>query len=221
MTHIEKCERIFRFYRCLSPCLGNLPVCLGLARLGIEIFDRFIIEQTINRTRHRLRVQIVHLFAQLGAPIGHALGEKYIGDDHHHRCRDQAKAELRPENDRHPDQFNHRRRNVEQEEIEHDINAFGAALNHLGDRACPPVHVEPHREIVEMRKDIFGQTPRGILPDAFEHRVAQIIEQHPGKSCARISSNQRNRDGDAAFLPRCHPVNRLAIEPAHAEHDEF
>ena len=67
------------------------------------------------------------------------------------------------------------------------------------------------------REDIFGQPPRRILPDAFEHDIAQIVEQHPAKARTCISRDQRDGDGDAAFHARHHPVDGLAIKPSHAK----
>ena len=67
-------------------------------------------------------------------------------------------------------------RDIEQKEIEHDVDALGPAFNYLGNRACPPVHMEAHRQIMQVAEDIFGQTPRRILPDTFKHDVAQIVE---------------------------------------------
>ena len=72
---------------------------------------------------------------------------------------------------------------------------------------------------MEMRKDMFGEPAGGILPDAFEHDVPEIIEQHACKARARISHDQSNGERHARLEPRLHPVNRGAIEEPHADLD--
>jgi hypothetical protein len=66
-----------------------LIVARGLARLGVEIFDRLEVEQRIDRVRHRAGVEVVHLLAQLRAPVGHPAGEGDIDDHHRQRAGDQ------------------------------------------------------------------------------------------------------------------------------------
>ena len=82
------------------------------------------------------------------------------------------------EDDQHRRQFDHRRGDVEQQEIEHGVDALGAALDHLGHLAGAAGEVEPQAQSVEPCEHIFGQPPGGILADAFEHDIAQIVEDH-------------------------------------------
>ena len=70
---------------------------------------------------------------------------------------------------------------------------------------------------MQMAEHIFGQTARGLLPDAFKHNVAQIVEQDAAKTRTRISGHKRNRDCDTVFHAGNHAVDGLAIDPCHAQ----
>ena len=74
---------------------------------------------------------------------------------------------------------------------------------------------------MQMREHVFGEAPRCILPDSFEHDITHIVEKYSAKPRSGIGSDQSNRDGRARFHPRRHPVNRLTIEPTHRELHQF
>src|SRR3546814_7208772 len=65
---------------------------------------------------------------------------------------------------------------VEEHEIEHRVDALGSALNGLGHLAGAPCEVEAQRQAMKLAEHIFRQRARGILPDAFEDDVAQVVE---------------------------------------------
>ena len=112
-------------------------------------------------------------------------------------------------------ELEHRRRDVEQQEIEHHVDALGAALDDLGDRAGAPLEVEAQRQIVEVAEGRLGKPPGRILPDPLEDAVAQIVEQDAAEAGAGISRDQRDRDRDGRLHPGGHPVDRLAISERH------
>ena len=93
------------------------------------------------------------------------------------------------------DQLDHRGRDVEQQEIEHLVDALGPALDHLGDLAGAPRQVEAQRQAVEAVEHVLGQMQRRVLADPLEHDVAQIVEGDRGEAPQRIGGNQREGDG--------------------------
>ena len=60
-------------------------------------------------------------------------------------CCDQSGSKVDPENHRDRDQLYNGGGNVEEQEIEHGIDALGAALNNLGDLASSARKVETQR----------------------------------------------------------------------------
>jgi len=87
--------------------------------------------------------------------------------------------------------------------------------------------VKAQAQRVQMAEGRNRQLARRILPDAFEHHIAQIVEQHPGKARPGIGKHQPDRERHALFHPRHHRVNRGTVEEAHRqlhalrdEHDE-
>ena len=215
LADIEPGQRVFGFDGGIGIASCDLGIIAGLAVLGIEIFDRLIVEQAVYRACDSGCIELVHLLAQLVAPVGDALGEEDIGHDHDDGREHQPDAEFEPEYHQHREQLDRGRCDVEQHEIEHHVDAFGAALDHLGNRAGAAVHVEAHRQPVQVRESVFRQAPRRILPDALENRIPQIVKQHSAKARAGVSNDQPDREPGTRFKPRLHPVDRRTVNEAH------
>src|SRR3546814_4805289 len=64
------------------------------------------------------------------------------------------------------------------------------------------LEVEAQAQRMKMAEGRDRQLARRILPDALEHDVAQIVEQHPGKACAGIGEHQPDRERDTLLHPR-------------------
>jgi hypothetical protein len=104
-----------------------------------------------------------------------------------------------------------RRSDVEQEEIEHHVDALGAALDDLGESAGAPLEVEAKRQLVDVAEHLLGQAPRRVLADPLEDGVAQILEQYSGEARARISEHQPDGEAHGGVRPLGAP--RLSIAP--------
>ena len=102
-------------------------------------------------------------------------------------------------------QLDQRRGDVEQEEIEHHVDALGAALDDLGERAGAPLEMEAQRQRVDVAEDVLGQPPRRVLADPLEDGVAQIVEQHAAEARAGISDDQG--DGEPDRRAPCPPTS--------------
>ena len=85
------------------------------------------------------------------------------------------------------------RGDVEQEEIEHRVDALGAALDDLGHAAGAPLEVEAQRQIVEVAEHPRRPAAGRLLADLLEQRIAQIVDQHAGEARGGISGDQRQR----------------------------
>ena len=159
-------------------------VALGLALLGAEIFDRFVVEQRIDGAADRLVVDVVHLALDVRAPVGDLAREGDVDGHHRQRRGDQPGAELDQEDAADRDQLDHGRGDIEQQEIEHHVDALGAALDDLGQRPGPPFEVEAQRQIVDVAEHLARQPSRRVLSDFLEQGVAQIVRQNAGEARA-------------------------------------
>ena len=77
--------------------------------------------------------------------------------------------------------------------------------------------MEAQREAVEVGEHVVGEPPSGLLPNIFEHRIAQVVEEHAGKARTGISDNQRDREAGGGLQPRRHPVDRALVGKGHDE----
>ena len=158
----------------------------------------------------------------MGPPFGHDSGEPDVGDDHHQGRDDQSGAELDPEDDADDAELDDGRGDVEEQEIEHHVDALGAALDDLGQRAGPPLEVEAERQPMDVGEDLLRQPPGRVLPDPLENGVAQILEQDPGEARAGISEHQPDGEADRRVRPLRaprHDVDRAFVDEAGAERD--
>ena len=125
--------------------MNHLSIAARLTLFGVEIFDRFIIEQTVDRLCDGLRIQIVHFLAQFVAPVGDDGGVGDIADHHDQRRRNHAPTKFNFEICGDQNELKQGRRDVEQQEIEHDIDALRPAFDNLGHCTCSAVHMKAHR----------------------------------------------------------------------------
>ena len=154
----------------IGPCRRGIT--FFLAAFCAEVFHRLVIQQGIDGPVQRAAIQIVHLLAQLGPPFGNPARHRDIGD-HGETCgSDEFPSEIDIENQTHRDQFDHGRSNVEQQKIEHGIDALGPALNRLGNFAGAPRQMEPQAQLVQALKNVLGQLTGRVLSHTFECNVA-------------------------------------------------
>ena len=148
-----------------------------LAPFGPEILDRLVVEKRIDGAIMRPPVQLVHVAAQLRAPFGNPAGGGDIEDHGESGRGDQLPPEIDVEDDADDDELDKGRSDVEQEEIEHGIDALGAAFDGLGNLAGAARQVEAQRQAVEAAEHILRQLPRCVLPDPLERDIAQLVER--------------------------------------------
>ena len=221
LADVEPGEAVFRRHGGVGIAADGGGIAGDFALFGGEIFDRLVIEQAVDRAADGDGIERVHLRPKRVAPVGDAAGERQIGDDHHCRCQRQPDAEFQPEDDQHRDQLDRRRGDVEQQEIEHGVDALGPPLDDLGHLPRAAREVEAERQAVEVSEDRDREVAGRILADAFEHRVAQIVEQDAGEPRACVSRDQPDGERHGGLHPRLHPVDRGGVDEAHRQLHRF
>ena len=132
--------------------------------------------------------------------------ERDIDGDDHQRRGDQPGTELDEEDHADRGQLDHRWRDVEQQEIEHHVDALGPALDDFGQRAGAALEVEAQRQVVDVAEHLAGKPPRGVLPDLLEDRIAEVVEQHTAEARAGVGDHQARNDREGRMS--AHPVDR-------------
>ena len=219
LRDVEHAERSVGLDRRFGIGARRLGVAFFLAVFGAEIFDRLVIQQRIHRARQGCAVEIVHLAPQMRTPFGDALCDDDIGDHCQRRRRHEPPAEIEIEDDAHGNQFDDRRRDVEEQEIEHGVDALRPALDDLGHLARAARQVEAQRQAVEAAEHVFGQMAGRFLPDALEHDVPEIVERRAGEPSQSISQHQCH--GDAHGLPGIarHRIDRALVGERQRQRD--
>ena len=110
---------------------------------------------------------------------------------------------------------------IEQQEIEHGVDALGSALDHLGHFTCAAREVETQRQAVEPGKDIFCQRSGRFLPHAFEYDVAEIVESDAGKAAQCIGEHEGHGDHCRLIGGCAHRIDGIFIGEGQGQRDGF
>ena len=94
MSDIEQRQRVFGLNRGTRPLLDYRAICFAFAAFGVEIFDRLVIEQAVDRASDSSGVELVHFLAEFVAPVSYFLRKDDVDDDHEECRRDQFPAEF-------------------------------------------------------------------------------------------------------------------------------
>ena len=199
-------------------------VALGLKGFVVEVFDRFVIEQGIDRLGVGRRIKLVGLAAKLDAPFGHRHGKNHI---HHQRGQgDQGKADVQLvaqhcEHQQHLDQGGH---DVEKRKRHQRFNAAHAALDVAGHAAGLALQVKAQAQAVQVLKR--GQRNRaGRAVGGFgEDKFPQFIEQRVGKAQGPVGHEQahgHHQQRLGAASGHVHGINQLFQEQGHAHVGAF
>ena len=143
-------------------------VALRLALLGAEIFDCFVIEQAVDGAADRFVVDFVHLPLKLRAPFGDPAREGDVEATIASVAATSPAPNFTKKMMQMRGQLDQRRADVEQQEVEHHVDALRPALDDLGQRSGAPLQMEAQRQVVDMSEDLARQPPCRVLADLLE-----------------------------------------------------
>ena len=136
-----------------SPGGQRFIVAPCLVAFVTEVFDGLVVKQAVNRAGIRLGVHLVHGAAEDHAPFRHPQRE----DDVHHQRRERDDSEPRvvlDEQDAGDEtDFEQRRQDIEQHEVEQEADTGGAAFDVARHAAGLAVEVEAQRERVQVSEN--------------------------------------------------------------------
>src|SRR4029450_9311785 len=79
-------------HRRFFPALHALVVAARLPFLVAEVLDGLVVEQAVDRTRVGFGVELVHLAAEAGAPVGDHHGRRYLERKRAERDREERRG---------------------------------------------------------------------------------------------------------------------------------
>ncbi len=174
---------------------GGAIVAGAFQRLIAEIFDGFEIEQRIYRLRHRIAVGVVHVLADRNAPVRGDNREPDIDGDRDGDDNDVPEAELEQQDNGVHDELRHRRNADHHGQADDGFNAGLAAFDDPRQAAGAALQVKAQAEIVQVDEGPVGQAAHGVLADAGEQGVTDIVQHLRHQPHDAITRNHQHRHG--------------------------
>jgi hypothetical protein len=115
------------------------------------------------------------------SPLGHDPREGDVADNHREGGDDETGSELHAEDDADDEELDRRRRDVEEEEIEHHVDALDAPLDDLGERAGAPLEVEAQRQSVDVPKTASAKRRAASSPTRSKIAFLTFSKSTPAK----------------------------------------
>ena len=166
---------------------------LGFHLLVVEIFDGLVVEQRVDRLGVGVGVGIVHLAADLDAPVARL--DRVPGvEPHRHRDHcDIDPAIGDGENRCREGEFEDRRRRRQHGEADDRLDALGAALDDPRQAAGAPFEMKAQRQFMHVLEGAERQLPHGVLADTRKQRIAQLVEAELYQPDDVIGHDQHHR----------------------------
>ena len=193
LARVEQGERALRLDLGAAVGVQALVVAAGLEVLVVEVLDGLVVQQRVDGAAVRLRVQLVHLAAELGAPLGEADGQRAIGNQRGQRDPHEAHVELAAEQRQHQRQLDQRRHDGVERVAHQRLQRARAALDVAGHAAGLAVEVEAQAERVQVAEGLQRDAPRRAVGGLGEDQFAQLGEDRGRQPQPRIGQQQPQR----------------------------
>ena len=150
LRDVEQRQRSLALHRGGLPALHALVVASRLELLVAEVLDGLVIEQAVDRAGVRLRVEVVHLAAEIGSPLGDRHGGDDVERQRRQRDRDERPVVAGGEDRRDEADLDQRRQDREQRVADQGRDAPRAALDVPRQATGLPRQVETQAERVQV-----------------------------------------------------------------------
>jgi hypothetical protein len=181
------------FTACTLPALQAFVVTPRLELLVAEILDRLVIEQAVDRTCVRFRIELVHLPAKAGPPLGDQHRAKNVERQCARGDRDECPVVASDQDRRYQTDLDERRQNREQREIDQRRNAARAALDVAGQAARLSRQMEAQRQRVQVAEHFERDIAHRALRHLGEQVFAKLGKRRRRQPQRAISDQQRQR----------------------------
>ena len=205
-----------------------LVVAAAFERFVVEVLDRFVVQQRVDRARLAGGLQLVHLAAEFGAPFGHHHGERDVEHQRHQRDPHVAHVELGAQQREHHGHLDQRGDDAVERVRDERLHAARAAFDVARHAAGLALQVKAQAQRVQVTRTpasaMLRVAPFGGLG---EHQLAQLGKQAGGKPQRTIRQQQahghdqqplhaRSQPGGAAHGGG-HGIDQLFQQQRHAD----
>ena len=161
-----------------------------LQLLIAEVLHRFIVDETVHGPAVGLRVQPVHVMAEIHAPLRD--GEGHQGIDHHSAEGDKRKHRiiLGHQNPPHQQELHQHRKDTESHVVKDLGHGTGAPLQITADAAGLAFQVVAQGQTVQMLQHPGGEPAHGPVTHLGKDDVPQLIEKAGGQLQGAITQQQ-------------------------------
>ena len=214
LAEVQEGKRVVRLDRRLFIARHCRVIALRLALFGDEILDGFIVQQAVDGLLVGIRVAVVHLAAQLHAPLGHREGKPDVKPDGDRHDQQIPRVEQHGQDDADQQQLQNQRPDREKQEAEQEFHTLDPAFDDPAQPAGFARDVIAHRQLVDMLERLQRKHPQSALADTGKDRVAQLLKAHVHCAGHPIGNRQPHR----AKCQKRHALIRKSIHRVFVKH---
>ncbi len=203
----------------LAQLLQRLVVAPRLEGLVVEVLDGFVVEQRVDGLGLAGGFQLVHLAAELGAPLGHRDGEHDVEHQRHQRDPDVAHVELGAQQGEHEHHLDQGREDAVERVGDQRLHPARPALDVARHAAGLALQVEAQAQRVQVTEHLQRDRACGALGGLGEHQFAQLGEHAGGQAQQAVGHDQPQRhhqQRQRTAGPDGHRVHQLLEQQRHA-----
>ena len=166
LPDVERGQRRLALDGGMLPALQALVVAPRLPLLVAEVLDCLVVEQAVDRSRVRLRVELVHLPAKMRAPFGDHDREQHVERQRDRSDRHERPVVARDQHRGHQRDLDECGQDREQREADQRRDAALATLDVSRQSAGLPRQVKAQRQRVQVPEDLSDRcgAPRAASP---------------------------------------------------------
>ena len=176
LAGVEHRQRGLRLELGAAQLVQALVVAPGLEGFVVEVLDRLVVQQRVDRLGMRAGVQIVHLLAELGAPLGHRHGEDDVDHQRGQRDPGEGRVELDRQDTQHQAHLDQGGQDAVERVRNERLHTARAALDVARHAAGLALQVEAQAQRVQMLEDLQGDAARCALGGLGEDQLTQLGE---------------------------------------------
>ncbi len=201
LSGVEQGKRGISFDTGPLVALHRTVVALGFALLGPEIFDRFVVQERVDRLGVRLGVGIIHPAANFDPPFGREVSVVHEDHDRDHGRKHIAPVELPHQHDHQQRNLDDGRRQLQDHHPHNDFDAGPAALQHARQSSGLALQMKAQRQLVHVDEGAIGQLAHRMHRYASKDSVAPLGQDRHQYAQAAIAQGHDQGRGDYPQLP--------------------
>jgi hypothetical protein len=216
LAEVERRQRRLAARRGVFPLEHVLVVAPRLVGFVVEVLDRLVVEQAVDRPRVGGRIGFIHGAPDIDAPVADLHREHDVGDQRDGGDQHEAEVVLDEENPEHESHFDERRQDRVERVGDQAGNRPGAALDVARDAAGLTFQVKAQAQRVQVAEDLERHLADGALGDAGEKEFAKFGKQRGRKAEGAVENEQHHRQRQYLVGQR-EPVDQLLEDDGNAD----